>query len=291
MIWLTGSDGMLGREFRELFDSEGIEYTATGRDVDIASEEAVREYIKNRNIRWIINCAAYTKVDLAESEEDKAESINGKGAGNLAAAAEDTGAVIIHFSTDYVFNGCSEKPYKETDATDPVSAYGRTKLSGERQITAATDRFYIFRISWLYGIYGHNFVKAIIKQLREKDELNVVNDQTGSPTYTKILCRNITDMILRNVRSYGIYHYSDKGCISWFDFASGIRDLSHKKGLIGGLPHINPVSSTAFKTAAKRPAWSLMCCDKAENLLNFKINKWDDNLNEYLDTMVMHEKI
>jgi dTDP-4-dehydrorhamnose reductase len=190
MIWLVGVNGMLGREIAEKLSSEKMQFISSDIDVDITDKRALDAFVEDKNIDWIINASAYTAVDKAEAEEELAEKINAFGVGNLAAVARDKGAKIVHFSTDYVYNGEGTSFHKETDSVEPVSAYGRTKLNGEIAVQERLSKYFIFRISWLYGVYGNNFVKTMVKLFNDRPELNIINDQIGAPTNASGLAYN-----------------------------------------------------------------------------------------------------
>jgi len=194
-IWLIGNKGMLGKQIEEELVTNKLPFFSTDKEVDITDLKNLNEFIRDKEINWIINCAAYTAVDKAEDEKDQAFLINSNGVENIAEIAKRLKAKVIHFSTDYVFNGSSKTPYIETDKTDPHSVYGESKLEGERHLIEKTEIFFIFRISWLYGIYGNNFVKTMMRLFKEKDQISVVNDQIGSPTYTGQLAKNIIHLI------------------------------------------------------------------------------------------------
>ncbi len=281
MIWLIGNKGMLGTEIALALENAGLSYIGSGSEVDITDKNAVQSFISGKEFTHIINCSAYTAVDKAESEEEKAMLLNCVGVGNIADAAGQLDAVVIHFSTDYVFDGTSAEPYCETDPTNPVSAYGRTKLAGEKALSETTDKYFIFRISWLYGAYGNNFVSTMIRLMNERDSLGIVDDQKGSPTYTKTLAQNIVNLVLSDTDKYGVYHFSDEGVISWYDFAAEIYRLGKQNGIIKKNTVLNPITTDQYPTAAKRPAMSAFNKSKVKNLLNFKLNKWKDNLSDY----------
>ncbi|WP_303852244.1 dTDP-4-dehydrorhamnose reductase [Seleniivibrio woodruffii] len=283
MIWLVGCRGMLGKEFAAAFDKAGIAYTGTGSETDVTDKKAVISFVSGKNFTYIINCSAYTAVDKAESEENRAMLINCDGVFNLAMAAKQTDAVLIHFSTDYVFDGEASEPYKETDATNPVSAYGRTKLAGEKALIDIADRYFIFRISWLYGRFGGNFVSTMIRLMNERDSLGVVDDQKGSPTYTKCLAENIIRLMNSGSNKYGIYHCSDEGVISWYDFAAAIYRMGKEKGIIRKNVELRRITTDQYPTPAKRPAMSAFNKDKIKGLDGFKLNRWEDNLSDYFE--------
>ncbi|MGE4465966.1 dTDP-4-dehydrorhamnose reductase [Sphaerochaeta sp.] len=281
MIWLVGKTGMLGREIALALENAGIPYFGSGSEIDITDKDAVQSFISGKKFTHIINCSAYTAVDKAESEEEKAMRLNCSGVGNIADAAGQLDAVVIHFSTDYVFDGTAVKQYSETDLTNPVSAYGRTKLAGEKLLSETAKKYFIFRISWLYGAYGDNFVSTMVRLMNERDSLGIVADQKGSPTYTKTLAQNIVSLVLSDTDKYGVYHFSDEGVISWYDFAAAIYKLGKQSGVIKKNTVLNPISADQYPTAAKRPAMSAFNKDKVKNLLNFKLNDWEDNLKDY----------
>jgi len=281
VIWVVGSKGMLAGDILEKLDESSLSYVSTDLDVDIIKPEQVESFIKNNNIKWIVNCAAYTAVDKAEQEKEKAFLVNAEGVKNLAAAASKFGAKVIHFSTDYVFKGDSETPYVETDKTSPESVYGETKLKGELFLQKVLAEHFIIRISWLYGIHGNNFVKIMLKLFAERDALNIVADQIGSPTYAKVLAENVVNLIKGGSEKYGIYHYSDEGKISWYDFAQKIKEYGKEFNLVSKNVKLTPIPTLDYPTPAKRPAFSLMSKDKAKRELKFKISSWEDNLYEF----------
>jgi dTDP-4-dehydrorhamnose reductase len=286
MIWLIGCGGMLGKEFAEVLNAKGLKFEKTHRDLDITDRQAVMSYVSGKDFKWIINCAAYTAVDKAESEESAALKLNSDGAGNLAFVAKEIGAKLIHFSTDYVFGGDSAEPYKETDPTAPVSAYGRTKLAGEQAIEAVLGNYFIFRISWLYGFHGNNFVRTMLRLMGERDSLGVVADQKGSPTYTLTLAENVATLIASDSDSFGIYHYSDEGVISWYDFAVKVYALGKKYGILVKQTDVKPISTSDYSTPAKRPAWSAFDKTKVKSLGLFSMNGWEENLENYIKRIV-----
>ena len=285
MIWLVGEKGMLGADIRESLISRKIPFFASDIDVDITDMQKINKFISGRAIRWIINCAAYTAVDKAETEQQEAQDLNAKGAKNLAKVAKLTGAKLIQFSTDYVFNGEKKSPYGEEDPVSPTSVYGKTKLAGEVEIRKHLDQYYIIRISWLYGIHGQNFVKTMLRLFDEKTELGIINDQIGGPTYTKQLASNIIKLLKAKEKPYGIYHYSDEGSISWYDFALEIKKIAQENGLLAKDPRINPITTDMYPLPAKRPENSCFNKQKVVNLLGFEIKDWKVNLKAYLKEM------
>ena len=281
MIWLVGSNGMLGQEIAQSFTEQQLSFVQTDLDVDITSIDEVQKFVAEKQIEWIVNAAAYTAVDKAESEETLALAVNGTGPGCIAKVASKINAKVVHISTDYVFDGEKEGVYTETDPVNPVSAYGRTKLAGEQAVQAETEQYFIFRISWLYGQYGANFVTTMLRLFHERDQLGVVADQIGAPTWTHILAANISSLISNNSNAYGIYHYADEGQISWYDFASAIYQEAKNVGMIDKHVQLNPIPASDYPTPAKRPANS--CFDKTKvKGLGFDVLPWGDNLKDYL---------
>jgi dTDP-4-dehydrorhamnose reductase len=276
---------MLGKQIEEELKDKNIPFYGTDKEVDIRSISILEEFVKDKNINWIINCAAYTAVDKAEEEEDVPYLLNAKAVESIAKAAKQINAKLIHFSTDYVFNGEKQTGYTEQDLTNPRTVYGKTKLAGELKILENLKEFFIFRISWLYGIYGHNFVKTMMRLFKEKDKINVVDDQIGSPTYTGQLAENIIDLVQKESNKFGIYHYSDEGKISWYDFAVKIKELLmerefdfHNSNL-----EIHPVTSNKYPTIAHRPKYSLLDKSKVKSELAFQLLPWEENLEKYIE--------
>ena len=280
-ILITGANGMLAREIKDRF-SEGNELILTDvAELDITNEEMVMNYVKKERPECIINCAAFTAVDKAETAGEIVERINADGPGNLAKAAKENDAVLVHVSTDYVFGGDLdiEKDYKEEDPKAPVTAYGITKLHGEEQIQKNTDKYYIFRTAWLYGIGGNNFVKTMLKLGEDKDELNVVSDQHGSPTYAKDLSEIIYQAVTKQI-PYGIYHATNEGYTTWYDFTKAIFEYT------GIICKVNPVTTEEYIkmmniVQAKRPKNSQMSKEKLKEA-GIKVPEWEDALKRYL---------
>ena len=272
MLLVTGSNGQLGSELKLLINENAI-FTDVDT-LDITDSNAVQNFIREHRIDTIINCAAYTNVDKAEDEPDLAEKINVKGVENLV----KTGCKIIHISTDYVFDGMNFKPYKETGEPNPISVYGKTKLAGEKVLMENADTCLILRTSWMYSHFAENFVKTIARLSSEKSELRVVVDQVGTPTYAKDLAAAIIDIIPRiKIGSKEIYHYSNEGVCSWYDFACEIVDF------IDSDCKIVPVTSAEYKTNAKRPHYSVLDKSKIKNDFNLNIRYWKEGLRECIN--------
>ena len=283
MIWIIGCNGMLGREVSELFQKNKIPFIGTDIECDITDISALAEFAKDKNIKWIINCSAYTNVDKSEEEEPKAYSINASGAANIAQTASLIGAKLIHISTDYVFNGKGNSPYKESDAKQPLGAYGRTKSAGEDFVAEKTDKYFIIRTAWLYGKNGNNFVHTMLRLFAEKDSLNVVVDQKGTPTWAGTLASLLMTIIQTDSDKYGIYHCTDEGETTWFDFACAIQEYAFDAGLISKKIPINPVSSSEYPTKTERPGYSALSKEKIKTEFSFTPRNWTAILNDYIN--------
>ena len=280
-ILVTGANGMLAKEVKEKF-AEGNEIIATDvAELDITNEKAVMDYVMKTKPEYIINCAAYTAVDKAEENYELADKINGDGPTNLAKAAKSAGAKLVHISTDYVFGGDLDvsKDYKEDDQKAPVTVYGKTKLHGEEGIEANMDEYYIFRTAWLYGVGGNNFVKTMTKLGSTRDEINVVSDQHGSPTYAKDLTEIIYQAIDKKI-PYGVYNATNEGFTTWYDFA---KEILAEQGISC---KVNPVTTEEYiemmkVTQAKRPYNSQMSKEKLKKY-GINVPDWKDGLKRYL---------
>lgn len=273
-ILVTGGNGQLAQSIKSVSDSiQGFQFIySNSKDLDISSEAQINTFFSNHKIDWCINCAAYTAVDKAETEFNLAQKINSEGAKNLALACKKYNAKLIHISTDFVFDGSKLLPYKETDATNPINAYGQTKLNGENEIHLNLDTYFIIRTSWLYSEFGNNFMKTMLRLASERDELNIVNDQTGTPTYAVDLATVILKIIRLNSTKYGLYHYSNDGIATWYDFAKAIFEINN----VSIATH--PIPSTAFPTPAKRPKFSVLEKSKIKNTFDLEIPHWIQSL-------------
>jgi len=278
-ILVTGAYGQLGSEINQLIGNYP-EWNFLFTDVDsldITNETAVQRYFDKYNIDFVINCAAYTAVDKAESEKETARAINALAPKILAQQSKKSGAKLIHISTDYVFAGDACIPYAEDNQTNPQGIYGSTKLDGEHYVLSECANSVIIRTSWLYSSFGHNFVKTMLRLGKEREELGVVFDQVGTPTYAA----DLADVLLQIIEKYeeneksfipGIYHYSNEGVTSWFDFALAIFDLS------GIEIKVKPVLSDQFPTLAKRPHYSVLNKSKIKNNFDIQVPYWKDSL-------------
>ena len=253
-ILVTGSNGQLGSDLRDLAASyPQNEFVFTDvAELSITDRDAVNSFFANERPAYLVNCAAYTAVDKAESEKALSDEINGTAVGILASACQEHGTRFIHISTDYVFNGEASSPLKETDQVDPVNAYGASKLLGEQLAIQNNPSVIIIRTSWVYSFYGKNFVKTMMRLMSEKQSLGIIDDQLGSPTYAADLAEAIMQIISSGKWEQGIYNYSNDGVISWFDFANEIK---HQ---IGSNCIVNPLTTEQFPTPAKRPKYSVL---------------------------------
>lgn len=280
-ILVTGANGQLGKELKQLESKyPQFEFIFLSReDLPIHHFELVRNFFKGYHPRYLINCAAYTAVDRAETEKDLAFQVNGEAVGVLAAVCKEYGTKFLHISTDYVFDGTASAPYKEDAATNPQSVYGASKLEGEKEALHFNTDTIIIRTSWVYSEYGRNFVKTMIKLMNEKEQLYVVNDQIGSPTYAADLADAIMQIISSGKWSPGVYHYSNEGVISWFDFAVAIRDLT------GSTCKVTAIPTTSYPTPAKRPVYSVLDKSKIAGTYGISLRDWKDSLRGCLDRL------
>jgi dTDP-4-dehydrorhamnose reductase len=277
-ILVTGANGQLGKELKELASSypqfEFIFLSKT--DLPVHHFEMVRDYFKVYQPAYFINCAAYTAVDRAEEEKDLAMQVNTEAPGVLAAICKENNCRFIHISTDYVFDGSATTPYKEESPTNPQSIYGLSKLKGEEQVMQFNPDAIIIRTSWVYSEFGKNFVKTMMKLMSERSELNVVNDQVGSPTYAADLAEAIMTIVNNDLESgkwlSSIYNFSNEGVISWFDFAEEIKKQ------IKSECKILPIPTEQYPTPAKRPAYSVLDKTKIQNAFGIKLKDWKQSL-------------
>jgi dTDP-4-dehydrorhamnose reductase len=286
MIWLVGDMGMLGKEVAIALEREGLEYIGTDTDVDFTSFDTVKEFCRIHQPEWIINCAAYTAVDRAERESEKAHILNVEGPRNMAVCAEETCSRLIHVSTDYVFgNHGLSRPLEEEDPVDPESVYGKTKWEGEEAVRKELDEHFIVRISWLYGRSGKNFVYTMLKLMGEKEKIKVVNDQWGSPTWAFDVAQLFLHLIRTDSKAYGTFHYSGEGYNTWYDFSLEIQKQALELGLLETQCSIEACDSKEFPTDAKRPSWSVFSKQKIKAKLDIHIPKWQKSLRKFLEQL------
>ncbi len=283
MIWLIGNRGMLGQEVASLLKDRGLAFLGTDRDTDITDVQALRDFAMGKDIEWIINCSAYTAVDKAEEEREKAFLLNEKGAENIGIVASELDAAVIHISTDYVFDGKKNYPLGEEEGTGPVSVYGESKLAGEKALQRRNPRTFILRTAWLYGREGANFVYTMLRLMKEKESIKVVDDQIGSPTWTFDLASLILRIITSGSEHYGIYHFSGSGETSWYGFAREIYRQGRERGILEGECDIRPCTSGEFSSAAVRPAYSLLSKEKVKNILKGEVPPWEESLDHFFE--------
>jgi dTDP-4-dehydrorhamnose reductase len=291
LVLVTGANGQLGQSVRSLADSfPELEFAFLSReDLPIEDAEKVNYYFEKARPSWCINTAAYTAVDKAESDRERAFAVNRDATGILAATSDLFGTRFIHVSTDYVFDGQSAVPYKEHDKLSPVNAYGASKLEGEQLCMEKNPASMIIRTAWVYSEFGNNFVKTMLRLMSSRPEINVVDDQVGAPTYAVDLANAILTIIGNTEKkqtgwSPGIYHYSNKGRISWYDFAVAIKELA------GLQCKINPIPSSQYPTPAKRPSFSLLDTQKIREVYNIHIPDWRESLSTCMARLAAAEQ-
>lgn len=281
-ILITGCNGQLGNEMR-LLEKENPQHTYFNTDVaelDITDHLAVDDFVSRNSIDGIVNCAAYTAVDKAESNKELCTTLNTVAPAYLAAAVEKRGGWIIQVSTDYVFDGTHHTPYVETDTPAPDSVYGSTKLAGELGVTKFCKRAMVIRTAWLYSTFGNNFVKTMIRLGQEKEELGVIFDQIGTPTYAADLASAIMTAINKGIVP-GVYHFSNEGVISWYDFTKAIHRIA-------GITtcHVRPLHTAEYPTPANRPAYSVLDKTKIKNTYGIEIPYWEESLEKCIASIL-----
>lgn len=280
-VLVTGGDGQLGNSLRDISKNQ-YDYHFQFVDIeelDITMENQILDYFANNSISYCINCAAYTAVDKAESNQPLSSAINEKGAKNLAIACKKYDVTLIHISTDFVFNGNKNTPYNESDETDPISVYGETKLKGEQIVQSSLKKHFIIRTSWLYSEYGNNFLKTMLRLAETNKNISVVSDQIGTPTYARHLAKMIYIIISEKNKNYGIYHYSNEGKATWYDFAHAIfLDTNNDVNL-------NPINTEGYPTPASRPKYSVLDKSKIKNTFKIEIQHWREALKECLSRL------
>lgn len=282
MIWLIGNKGMLGQQVADQLNVSRLAFIGSGSECDVTNFNTLKNFTKNKNITWIINCSAYTAVDKAEDEQQIAEKINALGPQNIGLVSTEIGAQVIHVSTDYVFDGTKDAPYIETDVVEPIGTYGRTKAEGEILLAASCNQHYIIRTSWLYGKYGNNFAATMIRLFSERDEVKVVSDQWGSPTYAGDLAKVIIEIIKQDNKNFGIYHFSNEGRTNWFEFASEIYKRGRALGLLTKETNVVPIKTSEYPTKTKRPEFSYLSKDKIKKIFGVHVPLWQESLGKYL---------
>lgn len=274
-ILVTGASGQLGYDVERELERRGIEHLGTSsRELDITDREAVEHLMQSYRPDAVIHCAAYTKVDLAEDEPERCWAVNADGTRNLAAACREIGAKLLYISTDYVFPGTGERSYETGDPTGPVNTYGRSKLAGELAVQSLLEKYFIVRISWVFGKNGNNFVKTMLRLAETKAELSVVCDQIGSPTYTADLAPLLCDMV--QTERYGVYHATNEGTCAWSEFAEAIFELAGRQVVV------HPIPTSAYPTRAARPLNSRMSKERLRDNGFQELPEWKNALARYL---------
>ena len=280
-ILLTGADGQLGHELQQTLAPLGEVIALTRQELDLSQGEQIRQLVQQVRPSMIVNSAAYTAVDKAESEVELAQAVNGMAPKIMAEEAEKIGALLLQVSTDYVFDGQKNTPYLETDPTHPLSSYGKSKLAGEIGIQQVTDNYLILRTAWVYGVYGKgNFVKTMLRLGQDREELRVVADQVGSPSWAK----DIADAIAQLLQSEttGIYHFTNSGVVSWYDFAIAIFEEARALGFPLKVQRVIPITTADYPTPAVRPAYSVLSGKKITETLGDYPPYWRDSLRKML---------
>lgn len=281
-VLITGANGQLGHELVRLAPSSIRLLACSSAELDITSPQQIGQLFTTQKPDLLINAAAYTAVDLAESEPDAAYAVNTQALVNLAQQAASTGCPVLHVSTDYVFAGDAQQPYLPEDPTAPVSVYGKTKLAGEQELARLLQQHLIVRTSWVFGAQGNNFVKTMLRLGAQREQLSVVADQQGCPTSAASLARALWQITMQYFQQgelpWGIYHFSNAPACSWFEFAGEIFAQAQRLGLLQRVPELHAITTAEFPTAAKRPAWSVLDCKKIEGLLGEPVPAWRDEL-------------
>ena len=281
-ILITGCNGQLGNEMQllEKEDAANNYFNTDVAELDITNVEAIEQFLAANNIDGIVNCAAYTAVDKAEANEEFCTLLNAEAPGYLAHAIEKRGGWMIQISTDYVFDGTQHLPYQEDEDTCPNSVYGRTKLVGEFNVLKLCQQSMVIRTAWLYSTFGNNFVKTMIRLGNERPELGVIADQIGTPTYARDLARIIMTAISKGIQP-GIYHFTNEGVASWYDFTKAIHRLA-------GITtcHVSPLHTSEYPTAAQRPPYSVLDKTKIKQAYGIEIPYWEESLKECIDKLM-----
>lgn len=274
VVLVTGANGQLGQSLQFIAPNfpELQFFFCASSELDITNLENCESIFSKINPDYCINAAAYTAVDKAENEPEKANLINVIGAKNLAEVCKKHNAILLHISTDFVFDGDKNSPYNETDITNPTGIYGQTKLDGEKAIQSVFEKYYIIRTSWVYSQFGNNFMKTMLRLASERDSISVVNDQIGTPTNAVDLANSLVKIIISNKNAFGVYNFSNEGQCSWYDFAQKIFEINNVN------IDLKPIPTTNFPTPAKRPAYSVLDKRKMKDTFGIEIKNWEDSL-------------
>lgn len=279
-LLVTGSSGQLGQCLKQLLlSATDIScYFAAREDLDITNSDEVQRFFSEHNFDYCINTAAYTNVEKAESEQKKAFLINAEGAYSLAKTCKKHNVVLLHISTDYVFDGMAKTPYQEQDPTNPLNVYGASKLKGEQHIGDTWNKHFIIRTSWLYSQYGHNFLNSMLEFAKQKKALTITTQQKGTPTNANELAQVLVTIIKTGNARYGVYHFSNQGEATWYDFAEAIFKAT------GEIDTVNLAKTEHYATFAKRPAYSVLNCSKLKDTLDITYRNWEDSLKQIINS-------
>ena len=279
-LLVTGSSGQLGQCLKQLLlSATDIScYFAAREDLDITNSDELQRFFSDHNFDYCINTAAYTNVEKAESEQKEAFLINAEGAYSLAKACKKDNVVLLHISTDYVFDGMAKTPYQEQDPTNPLNVYGASKLKGEQHIVDTWNKHFIIRTSWLYSQYGHNFLNSMLQFAKQKKALTITTQQKGTPTNANDLAQVLVTIIKTGNARYGVYHFSNQGEATWYDFAKAIFKAT------GEIDTVNLAKTEHYATFAKRPAYSVLNCNKLKDTLGITYRNWEDSLKQIINS-------
>jgi dTDP-4-dehydrorhamnose reductase len=287
-ILLIGKIGQVGWELRRTLAPMARVTCVDFPEIDLTSGDSIRRWVRETRPNIVINAAAYTAVDKAETEQDKAMKINGVAPGILAEEATKLGALLVHYSTDYIFDGAKTEAYLETDTPNPLGAYGRTKLAGDEAVRAVGGAHLIFRLCWVYGARGQNFMLTMMRLAREREKLRVVGDQVGCPTWSRMIAETTTLALRQAVVAAdlgaftGTYHLASSGVTSWHGFADAIIKLMPAEGK--KCTQVEAITTAEYPTSTKRPAYSALSCGKLERVFGLRLPHWEDNLKQVLET-------
>lgn len=278
-VLVTGARSQLAQCLKDQqsnYDTIQLEFVSR-EAFDLTDREQMRFFLEQSDFDYCINTAAYTQVETAETEQEEAYQVNTHGVEDLAQLCEDSQITLLHISTDYVFDGDSDKPYREDDMANPINVYGTSKWEGEQAIRETLGAHYIVRTSWLYSPYGHNFYKSVLKWAREREELSITTDQLGTPTNAQDVARALLDLIDLDPKTYGTYHLSNSGQATWYDFAKAILELT------GQLAEVKLVKTDHYPTFAARPKYSVLDCAKIEGISGIRTKNWRESLKELIN--------
>ncbi len=283
-ILITGAGGQLGHETQLMLQHKGINTIGIGRkDVDFSQPERVAEYIASQHADWVINCAAYTQVDKAEENAELAFRVNRDAAKAVAEGVQSYAGRLLQVSTDFIFDGKQAHPYREQDSSNPLGIYGQSKWEGEQAVQKILPQAIILRTAWVYGVHGHNFVKTILRLASEREELGIIDEQIGSPSWTFDIAQAMYALIEKE--RTGIYHFSNEGVASWYDFALAIVEEAQSLGFDLKIGTVNPIPTHAYPTPAIRPACSVLSKEKIRAEINYKIPHWRGSLKTMLQKL------